>query len=76
MSGIGEESYDGCLSVEDWQCLNSALGRYRAASGSNREQNASPREVISVLESAGATDAAALWGALSRHFRVVKISAP
>lgn len=75
MGGIADESYEGCLSVEDWQCLNKALGKFRAA-GSKREDNASAGEVMSVLESAGATDAAALWGALSRHFRVIKISAP
>ncbi len=76
MSGFPDELLVGCLSVENWQGLQQALGKLRGKlTLPEQPETASAGEVMAVLEDAGAPNPAVLWGALTRHFRVVKIAA-
>lgn len=69
-----EDSIDSWLSRDDWQGLQSALMRLRPHMPPE-EGRVTVRdcEVISVLQEAGAPDAAELYRALTKRFRLVKL---
>ncbi len=69
-----EDSIDNWLSRDDWRGLQSALTRLRPHVPSEEDRiTVTDYEVISVLQEAGALDAAELYRALTKRFRLVKL---